>query len=117
NRVLPNIDIVEAEQPSDDALRPLIRGQLLALRALAHFELLQWYAKRYDPADPLGVPVMLKADLLGKPARNSVAEVVAQIEDDLNTAKGLAANAAPGNFNDLALNKISIAAIEARVAL
>lgn len=117
NRVLPNIDIVEAVQPSDDAQRPLIRGQLLALRALAHFELLQWYAKRYDPADPLGVPVMLKADLLGKPARNTVAEVIAQIEDDLTTAKGLAPNASPGNYNDLALNKISIAAIEARVAL
>lgn len=117
NRVLPKIDVVVAENPGDDALRPLIRGQLLGLRAIGHFELLQWYSKRYDPADPLGVPIMLKSDLLGKPARNTVAEVVTQIESDLNTAKGLVADASASGYNDLVLNKVSIAAFEARVAL
>lgn len=117
NRVLPNVDIVEAENPGDDAQRPLIKGQLLALRALGHFELLQCYSKRYDPADPLGVPVMLKSDLLGKPARNTVAEVLAQVEADLATAKGLVADASVSNYNTLEFNKISVTAVEARVAL
>ena len=117
NRVLPRVDIVEATRPGDEALRPLIRGQLLALRALAHFELLQWYAKRYDPADPLGVPVMTKSDMLGRPARNTVAEVITQIEADLSNAKSLVADVNAANYNDLVLNKISVTAIEARLAL
>lgn len=117
NRVLPFVDEVEATRPGDEALRPLLRGQLLALRGLAHFELLQWYSKRYDPADPLGIPIMTKSELLGKPARNTVAEVIAQIESDLATGKSLVSDVIPASFDDLVLNKISVAAIEARVAL
>lgn len=117
NRVLSRVDVVEAVRPGDEALRPLLRGQLLGLRALAHFELLQWYAKRYDPADPLGIPIMTESNLLGKPARNTVAEVLTQIETDLTAAKGLVADFTPSNYNDLVLNKISVTAIEARVAL
>lgn len=117
NRVLPNIDIVLAENPGDDARRPLIRGQLLALRALGHFELIQCYSKKYDAADAMGVPLMLKSDLLGKPARNTVAEVVTQIEADLNTAKGLVSDASAGSYNSLEFNKMSVTALEARVAL
>lgn len=117
NRVLPKVDVVEAARPGDEALRPLLRGQLLGLRALAHFELLQWYAKRYDPSDPLGIPIMLESNLLGRPARNTVAEVLAQIEADLTMAKALVSDATAAGYNDLVLNKISIAAIEARVAV
>lgn len=117
NRVLPKVDVVEATRPGDEALRPLLKGQLLGLRALAHFELLQWYAKRYDAADPLGIPIMTESNLLGRPARNTVAEVLTQIETDLASAKSLVADENASTFNDLVLNKITIAAIEARVAL
>lgn len=117
NRVLSHIESVAAVNPGDDAKRPLIKAQLLALRAIGHFDLLNWYAKKYDAADPLGVPVMTKVDMLGKPARNSVAEVLQQIDADIQTAKGLLPDVTAGTFNDLTLNKISITALEARVAL
>ena len=117
NRVLPHIQTVTAERPGDDALRPVIEGQLLGLRAIGHFELLQWYSKRYDPTDDLGVPVMTKSDMLGKPARNKVSEVLAQVEADLSAAKAAVPDFNAGNYNDLMLNKWSISAIEARVAL
>lgn len=117
NRVLPHIETVTAVNPGDEAKRSLIKAQLLALRAIGHFDLLNWYAKRYDAADPLGVPVMIQVDMLGKPARNSVAEVLQQIDADIQAAKGLLPDVTAGTFNDLVLNKISIVAFEARVAL
>lgn len=117
NRVLPNVDIVEAVNPGDDAKRPIIRGQLLALRAIGHFDLLMWYSKRYDPSDPLGVPVMLKSDLLGKPERNTVMEVITRVERDLEDAKTLLPSVGAATFSDLSLNQVSIMAFQARVAL
>lgn len=117
NRVLANVDVVEAIAPGDEAKRPLIRAQLLALRGIGHFELLMWYSKRYDPADPLGVPVMLKSDLLGKPARNTVAEVIARVEKDLDDAKALLPAVGIATFSDLSLNQLNITAYQARVAL
>ena len=117
NRVLPNIDLVQAVNPGDDAKRPLIRAQLLGLRAIAHFDLLNWYAKKYDPNDPLGVPVMLKSDLLGKPARKTVAETIAQVEADLQAATLALPDVTAANYDDLVLNKLNLTAMMARVAL
>ncbi|MEI2747629.1 MAG: RagB/SusD family nutrient uptake outer membrane protein [Ferruginibacter sp.] len=57
NRVLPKVPTVTATA-AEEAQRPILKGQLLALRAIAHFGLLQSYSKNYDPADPKGVPVM-----------------------------------------------------------
>jgi hypothetical protein len=62
---------------------------MLAMRAIAHFGLLQSYCKNYDPADARGVPVMLVSNPLAKPARNTMGEVMAQIESDLTAAKAL----------------------------
>lgn len=117
NRVLPKVDVVEAVNPGDENKRPVIKAQLLALRAMGHFDLLMWYCKKYDPNDPFGVPVMLKSDLLGKPARSTVAELITQIEKDLADAKNLLPAVTPGSFSDLSLNQVSITAFQARVAL
>src|SRR4051812_12273716 len=82
NRVLPHISSITVA-PSDTARLQVLKGQLLALRAIGHFGLLQSYSNNYDPADPLGVPVMLTSDLLGQPARNTMGEVMGQIQSDL----------------------------------
>ena len=94
-----------------------MQGQLLALRAIATFDLLENYSKVYDASDPLGVPVLLKSDPLGKPARNTVAEVMTQVETDLATAKGLLPNVTVASFTDTVMNKVNIAAYQARIAL
>lgn len=117
NRVLPKVDVVEAVNPGDESKRPVIKAQLIALRAIGHFDLLMWYSKKFDAADPLGVPVMLKSDLLGKPARNTVSELITQIEKDLADAKSLLPAVTTGSFSDLSLNQVSITAFQARVAL
>jgi len=115
NRVLPHVATVTAT-PGEEARRPIITGQLLALRALGHFSLLQMYSDRYDPAKP-GVPLMLESCLLCKPARNTMGEVMAQIEKDLTDAKGMLPAVTTGNFSDTVLNQLNITAFQARIAL
>ena len=116
NRVLAKVDEVPTSG-NEIAQRDYIEGQLLALRAMSHFELLEAYSKKYDPADPLGVPVMTASCLTCQPARNTVAEVIAQVEKDLTDALALMPAVTAANFDDLALNPVSVQAYQARVAL
>ena len=116
NRVLPKVPTVTATA-AEEAQRPILKGQLLALRAIAHFGLLQSYSKNYDPTDPKGIPVMTASSVLGEPARNSMGEVMAQIEADLAEAKTLLPASTPGNFFDTVMNRTNIAAYQARIAL
>jgi len=116
NRVLERLPLVAANSAAEASQKTAINGQLLALRALSHFELLEAYSKKYDPTDPLGVIVMTQTCLTCYPARNTVADVVARVEQDLADAK-LLVPAVSGAYNDLVLNPISITAIQARVAL
>jgi hypothetical protein len=116
NRVLPHIytvSITESQMPRRD----IVKGQLLALRAIAHFGLLQAFCKNYNPSDTRGVPIMLESDPLAKPARNTMGEVMSQIENDLSTAKALLPAVTAATFSDTVMNKINIAAYQARIAL
>jgi hypothetical protein len=116
NRVLPHIYTVITPENLLPR-REIVKGQLLALRALAHFELLQAYSPRYNPTEPLGVAIMLEADPLAQPARNTMGDVMAQIEQDLTDAKNLLPAVTPATFTDTVMNKVNIAAYQARIAL
>jgi hypothetical protein len=116
NRVLPNVPTVTAT-PAEEPRRNILKGQLLALRGIAHFGLLQSYCKNYDPADTRGIPVMLVSDPLATPARNTMAETITQIEADLAEAKTLLPAVTPADFKDTVMNRINIAAYQARIAL
>jgi hypothetical protein len=116
NRVLAKVDGVPAAG-AEIAQRDYIKGQLLALRAMGHFELLEAYSKKYDPADPLGIPIMTASCLTCQPARNTVAEVITQVEKDLSDAKALMPAVTVANYNDLDLNPVSVTAYQARIAL
>ena len=116
NRVLPHIYTVTAT-PAQLPRRDIVKGQLLALRALGHFGLLQAYCKNYNPSDPKGVPIMLVSNPLIQPARNTMGEVMAQIEKDLADAKLLLPAVTPATFTDTVMNRVNIAAYQARIAL
>ena len=116
NRVLgalPNVTIAAGEETRKNT----VQGQMLALRAIAHFEVLQAYAKDYNATDPLGIAYLKTSDPLAKPARLPIGEVVTNIETDLQDAYNLSPNVTPGSFSDTVLNKVSIDAYRARIAL
>ncbi len=116
NRVLPFIATVTAT-PDQEPRRNIVRAQLLALRGIAHFGLLQAYSKNYDPADSRGVPIMLISNATARPARNTMSEVMDRIETDLAEAKAALPAVTVGSFSDTVMNKINIAAYQARIAL
>ncbi len=116
NRVLPNIPKVTAT-PDEEPRRDILKGQLLAIRAISHFGLLQAYCKNYNPGESKGVPLMLVSDALGKPARNTMGQVMAQIETDLSQAKTLLPAQTVLTFKDTVMNRVNIAAYQARIAL
>ncbi|KEO73244.1 RagB/SusD family nutrient uptake outer membrane protein [Anditalea andensis] len=87
NMIIANID--NAEGPAQD--RNEIKGQALAYRAWAHFNLVQIFAQRYEPGgtnSQLGVPIVIEPITEGGP-RNTVAEVYAQINSDIDEAMNL----------------------------
>ncbi len=110
NRVLeaiPNIVVNPAQQSKLDQYH----GEMLALRAYSHFELLRAYASSYDPAG-MGVPYMKKHELI-YPARPTVKSNFEEINADLKDAKNLI----PDGYNDKTrITKLAVSAIQARVA-
>jgi hypothetical protein len=94
-------------------------GDAHLLRAFYYHQLVQRFAKDYEPASAasdLGVPIVLKFDVTAKPARNTVAQVYDQIISDINAAKSLLANTV-GTPMAIRLNKDCALALEARVKL
>lgn len=89
------------ESAEADEFKNLI-GQALALRALAYFDLVKFYAQPYnftEDASHIGIPIITLEDseqtLKGNtiaPSRNTVAEVYAQILSDLDLASRLIGN-------------------------
>ncbi len=66
-----------------------VYGQAYAFRALAHFDLVRIYGQHYtytSDASHLGVPIVTKVDVTQEPARNTVAEVYAQVISDFESA-------------------------------
>lgn len=107
--------------PGAQSDRDIIKGQALAYRAWAHFQLVQLWGKRYDanakPNNQLGVPLILTNTLEGQP-RATVEEVYTQVNQDLDQAIVLlegysrSGSAAKSNLD------VSVAqGIKARVAL
>lgn len=88
NNVINNIDATDmkgyTQQDADN-----VKAEALFVRALCHLDLVITYAQPYSlqPEGP-GVPVDT-VTVNGKPARNTVREVYAQIESDLLQAESL----------------------------
>jgi starch-binding outer membrane protein, SusD/RagB family len=116
NKELASIGNVAPKNNDETALKNRIDGTLIALRGIAHFELLiRFMSAGYDPNSP-GIPIMLQSDLLGKPARARAGDVIAQIKKDLAT--GRADRAIPDGPDDLTwLSQAAIAAYQARVSM
>lgn len=113
NRVLPQVPVVKGgtvERKNE------LTAQLLALRGISHFDLLQGFSKRYDP-NGVGIAVMTESDPSAKPARNTMGEVIAQVNEDLIEARNLLPAVTVDNFSDTVFNRLNIAAYQARIAL
>lgn len=101
------------------------KGEVLALRGLAYFHLIQLYARPFNQ-DPNGLGAILrlkpeKSSSNNSMARSTIQETYNQILSDLNEAETLLPVIAPGTANSAAttirLHKNSVIAIKTRVYL
>ena len=119
NRVLvalPGVSVNPNNVAFEEERRKQLKGQLLALRGLAHFGLLNSFCKNYDPSGK-GVPIMLTPDPAAKPAHNTMGEVMTRIETDMADAYALLPVTTAANFTDTVMNRLNIDAYRAKIAL
>jgi hypothetical protein len=109
NEVLTNIDNLTIDE-SDDAqvtYRNQLKGEALALRAMAHFDLVRVFAKPYkDGTSNLGVPYIKTLDPTGQPARNTIGEVYTEVLADIGQAQSLITENEVDRFGTLAVEAL-----------
>ena len=101
NNVLANLDKLDTP-----AKKARVEGEARFIRAAMYFELVRLYARDWadgTPASNPGVPLVLTPtkdiDASSQVARNSVAEVYAQVISDFVTAEGkMTSNSSAGSF-------------------
>jgi len=119
NKELAAFDKVVPRNATETTTKDRIKGELLALRAFSHFQLLQSYCGKYNPAAS-GIPYTITSDIGARPARQPISEVIAGIEKDLDAAYNSAVPDAPavtGTAGVIRLSKSVIAGFRARVAV
>ena len=118
NRLLELMVPVPTANATEAALKNQIKGEMLALRAMAHLELLRWYSitTEYTPGS-LGIVVQssyVKNTGFHKPARQPQSAAITLINADLIEAKTLI----PSTFINIGrVTRNAVAAVQARVAL
>jgi hypothetical protein len=116
NILLSNVDNFKETKTGQ---RNRLKSQALAIRALAHFDLLRYFGQNYDRnSGDLGVPVKTVSNL-DKPSRNTVKEVYDQVYADLAQARSLMGSmdqAINTSTDRSRIDIIGVDAIQARVA-
>lgn len=88
NRILEAAEAITPTEAEEIELYNRLLGECIAFRAWAHFELLQFFSEDYNGTS-LGVPYVEGVNVFEEPARNTVAEVFAEIKEDITAAEGL----------------------------
>lgn len=115
NRVLRNIDrVTEGVSDADMVRANDIKGQLLAIRALCHFELYQYFTENYQDGSALAVKYLDYVPPLNSIfPRDNVDTLLAGVLSDLDSAGGLIAPSS----NSFYITRTAVQAIKARVLL
>lgn len=116
NRVLAAIDDVETVTAAEVARKERVRGELLGVRAWAHFDLYRTFAD-YS-ATGIAVPYMRVSEI-SSPARPSKADFFTLLNEDIDAAiailQPLGFN--PGTVDNNKMNFRALQALRARIAL
>jgi len=89
NRVIEGSELVEVEEENQDEVDNIL-GQLIALRAIAHFDLLKYYTPDYDnPESKSAIYMDLVPDINEELPRESVQDLFGLIRQDLLDAQEL----------------------------
>lgn len=119
NNFLENAPKVGLADDKEKATMDQYLGEAYLMRAYYFHQLVQRWAKDYEPStaktDP-GIPVVLSLNIYALPSRSSVEDTYTQIQADLSKAKQLLANV-KGEAMSIRLTIDCAIALEARVKL
>jgi hypothetical protein len=114
NLLLRDIDIFSA---TEGGAVNRIKAQALAIRALAHFDLLRYWVEDYDRnSTKPGIPYITVFDYEQKPPRGTVKETYDHIEADLEMARALINNGLDKAINATGKAYIDIQGVNAIMA-
>lgn len=119
NNIIDNSGRITIDNPADQALMDKYLGEAYFLRAYYYHQLVQRFAKDYEPStasSDLGVPLVLKFDITQRPSRATVEQVYQQILSDLTLAESYL-SATSGSQNSSKITRDCVTALKARVNL
>jgi hypothetical protein len=115
NMIIDNVDAAEGS----DAEKKVIKGQALAYRGWAYYQMIVLFGKRFDAAtanNNPGIPLVVSSKINTPQPRATVAQVYTQINADLDQAITLLTGAA-ARANKSHINLSVAQGLKARVAL
>lgn len=115
NLILNNLDAIPVDD-GEASYRDDLKGQALAMRGLALFDLTRLFGYPYlkDQGASLGVPIVKEFSTIeSRPTRNTVAECYAEVISDLKSSTQLLS----GNFNKGKFNRWAAMTLLSRVYL
>lgn len=119
NKILESLAAIDKDGLSDSQkkLYDQCKGEALAFRAFAHYELVQMYGKRYVPGQTNSQDGVIyrKSSAIEELSRSSVEEVYKNVEDDFKEAASLLKGIAVNDVNHFS-EKV-VLGFQARVAL
>ncbi len=98
NRILDVIDNIPTNGSEDVETLDRLKGELLVIRAMSHFDLLRFFSTSYTDMNSLSVPYIDFPVVLEKPSRNTLGEVYDNIEKDLSDANSLLSGSTRSNI-------------------
>lgn len=114
NRILEAIEGIEANDDTEQSLLNRYKGELLGLRAWAHFAMATYFTPSFTDMNALAVPYVDYVVVLQKPNRNTWGELLEGVQADLDAAESLI----PDSFSDVYfMNADAITALRSRIAL
>lgn len=119
NNILDNSGKITLDKAEDVTLMDRYLGEAYFLRAFYYHQLVQRFAKDYEPSSAstdLGVPLVIKYDITARPGRATVQEVYQQILDDLALAESYLSGVV-GAQNSSKITRDCVTALKARVYL
>lgn len=115
NTVLEKIDAVPATTTADVNLKEKYKAELKVIRAMAHFDLMRFFSKSYDPSS-LATTIVDHVIVFETLPRNTVGEVTAFVNNELADAYDVL-EMYGSNADVTRVTPLAVQALRARVAL
>lgn len=116
NVVLSKLDAVPTLNLDEQNQKEVYRAELRTIRAMAHFDLMRFFATSYDNPAALATPIVSNVIVFEKLPRNTVGEVTDFVNFELSEAYDVLSQYSD-NSDVTRVTSLAVRALQARIAL